>query len=69
MGYLFTTEGTLRIAVYGDEKDGLALIELMRLLDGAILEMSAEEEHMEHLAVPEKGLKVYSCDFDKIKED
>lgn len=69
MGCLFTTEEELRIAVYSDEQDGLVLIELMRLLDGAILKMNAEEENMEYLKMPEEGLKVYSCNFNKIKED
>lgn len=69
MGCLFTTEEALGIAVYSDEKDGIVLIELMRLLDGAILKMSVEEEHMEYLKMSEKGLRVYYCAFDKIKED
>ena len=65
MGCLFTSDEKLGISVYGDEEDALALIELMRLLDGAILKMSYEEEHMENLNIPE-GLRVYSCSFYKI---
>ena len=64
------TEENIPIGLYTDENDAGAIVELLQLLDGAIIQIKDEINKTFQLQEPPKEpVLAYYCQFSKIKED